>query len=260
MKAVSLFLIGVFTLAPFFRPGWVAAAEPRAVEKEFSKALQGEIRTQENVDAWEKEKQELVQEILNLKIRQRWLRYQNKEYASYIEQKKSDLATLSKRKEELRILRMKLAPYLDETVKRLKSVVAADLPFLPKERQDRLQFLEQSLSEYGVDLSERLRRVLKGLEVEAGYGDGVEVTSRELSIRGKKTLVRVLRLGRIALFYVTGDGTLVGKWDRECACWQPLPREYGQVIGKTMDIVQQQRAVEFVDLPLPEDRQETVKQ
>lgn len=57
MKAVSLFLIGVFTLAPFFRPGWVAAAEPRAVEKEFSKALQGEIRTQENVDAWEKEKQ-----------------------------------------------------------------------------------------------------------------------------------------------------------------------------------------------------------
>ncbi len=187
-------------------------------------------------------------------------KYQNKEYARYIKQKKESLAKLSNRKEELRVLRMKLAPYLEQTVKRMESVLAAVLPFLPDERQDRHRFLEKSLSDYGVDLSERLRRVLKGLEVEAGYGDGVEVTDRELMIKGKKTLVRVLRLGRIALFYVTGDGTLAGKWDRDSKSWQSLEKKYGRVIVKTMDIVEQKRAVEFVDLPLPEDGQETDKQ
>lgn len=248
-------LMGLSLLVLVMGPGGIAA-QPQELPVELGQALEAEASTQEEVDAWHEEKQEIVDRILHMKTRLRWLRYQNNKHVSYIAQQKKNLTELANRGEVLGTLRMKLAPYLDETLTRLKSAVAADRPFLPQERHDRLRFLDKSLSAYDVDLSERLRRVLQALEVEAGYGDSVEVRDRQVSVKGDKTLVRVLRLGRIALFYLIGDGAGVGKWDPDSGSWQPLPQEYGSTILKTMDMVSQKRAVEFVDLPLAMDKQQ----
>ena len=145
---------------------------------------------------------------------------------------------------------MELEPYLVQVSERLRQEVDEDLPFLPQERKNRLAFIDQSLTEYGVDLSERLRRVLEALTVEASYGTSVHVTDREIEVQETPTMVETVRIGRVGLFYVTPDGNSAGIWDAQEKTWKPLARETAAELKKTVDIIQGRRAAELVRLPV----------
>lgn len=224
--------------------------EPEKDLDKISRSLKKEIEIQNEVDNWSQEKQRLVNEILNLKSKLEWTKFQNKKYRSYIQQEKETIADLQRQKQELKTLRIELEPFLFQVVETLKQFVANDLPFLPEERKERFAFLEESLTKRGIDLHERMRRVFEGLQVETNYGNSVEVNERKIKIQGNTKQVQVLRLGRLNLYYKTLDGQEVGHWEKKTGKWDPLPDEYNQDIKKTIEIAQQKRAAELVDLPV----------
>ncbi len=78
----------------------------------------------------------------------------------------------------------------------------------------RIQFLRDSLDDYHLQLSEKLRRVFEALLVETEYGQNVSTSTQELMINGTPTQVTIFRLGRAALYYQTTDGSEVGIWDK----------------------------------------------
>ncbi len=240
-----VFLLIFVSYNPLF-----AAEKIDQVQKKLKQALESEIRAQEDVSEWSKEKKSLLNQILNLRTQLEWTEYQNQKYDSYLEQEKQELKQLKRKQQEMKKLRIKLEPYLSKVVSKLAEVVEEDLPFLPNERQNRLHFLQKSLTDYKIELSERLRRILQALQVEAGYGNSVEVTERKLSLQGQTTQVQVLRLGRIRLFYVSYDGNQVGVWDKQNKSWVQIPNEYATTIQKTVEIAQQKRAAELVNLPI----------
>lgn len=219
-------------------------------DEPLRQALQKEQEVQEDVETWSKEKRALVQEILSLQTEKKWLELQNKQHSAYIRQKNASIASLEEKKEVARSLRMELEPYLVQVSERLRHEVEEDLPFLPQERKNRLEFIDQSLTEYGVDLSERLRRVLEALSVEAGYGTSVEVTDKEIELQGSHLMVQTVRIGRVGLFYVTSNGKSAGVWAAQEKTWKPLPRETAAELRKTVDIIQGRRAAELVRLPV----------
>jgi septal ring factor EnvC (AmiA/AmiB activator) len=226
------------------------STEPQEAQEQLSRSLKKEIAVQKELDQWSQEKQSLVNDLLDLKTQLKWTQYQNDKYRSYIQQEKEVLADLDRKERELKTLRMELEPFLAQVVETLKQCVAHDLPFLLEEREKRITFLQTSLTEKGIDLHERLRRVFEALQVEAGYGNSVEVTERRLNLQGEVRQAQVLRLGRLNLYYRTLDGQEVGHWDVTNSGWQPLPRKYTQQIKKTIEIAQQKRAAELVDLPV----------
>ncbi|MFP4285156.1 MAG: DUF3450 domain-containing protein [Desulfovermiculus sp.] len=219
-------------------------------DQPVQEALQKQQAVQKEVQAWSEEKRALVQEILSMQTEKKWLELQNEQHAAYIEQKENSIDRLEEQEEVAKSLRMELEPYLSEVVDKLEARVEADLPFLPQEREDRLQFIEQSLTEYGVSLSERLRRVLEAVSVEAGYGTSVEVNDRELDIDGSPVQAQVVRLGRVGLLYVTPDGGSAGMWDRKEQEWKSLDQDRAKEVQKTVDIIQERRVAELVTLPL----------
>ncbi|PLX96577.1 MAG: hypothetical protein C0620_02150, partial [Desulfuromonas sp.] len=159
---------------------------------------------------------------------------------------------LKRQKEQMSLLRKELEPFLDSNVEQLHNDVANDLPFLDQERSERLAFLDQSLTDPDLALSEKLRRVLEALQVEADYGNSVEVTEQTLPLASGDTMVQVLRLGRIGLFYLSPNGDKVGQWDAQQRVWKPLPADYRDTVRVTIDIIEQKRAAELIDLPLPD--------
>lgn len=227
-----------------------SAEDIGSVEKTLKEAIREEVATQQAVEKWSAEKETIINQLLDLKTRLDWNRFQNRKYKAYVDQKAEEVNDLKTRKEKLARMRMELEPYLGHVVADLKDRVGSDAPFLTEERSRRVTFLEKSLVDPDLNLGEQLRRVLEALQVEAGYGNSVETEEREIELNGEPTLVTLARIGRVGLFYITNDRKHTGKWDRASESWQPVSDDYLPDILRTMEIIQQKRAAELVDLPL----------
>ncbi|MEE8397498.1 MAG: DUF3450 domain-containing protein [Desulfobacterales bacterium] len=223
---------------------------PDSVQKKVSKAIDREAKAQKKADDWSWDKRDLVDEIRDLKTRVTWLQYQEEKHEIYIVRVKRNIEDLKFRKAEALKVREQLDPYLEEVVNRLAAAVQVDLPFLPDERQRRIDFLKDSLNDYQLMLSEKLRRVLEGVQVETLYGKMVTSTDTTLNIAGSDTQVSLLRLGRVTMYYLSLDGTQVGQWNDETKQWESLDEGFIRSIRRLLDMAERKRSVELTELPL----------
>jgi len=195
--------------------------------------------------------QQLVDEIQDLKTRLTWLQYQEAKHEIYIERVKQNIADLEFKEAEALRVRELVGPYMEEVVARLEETVAKDLPFLTDERQRRIKFLKDSLIDHQLQLSQKLRRVFEGLQVEAQYGKDMASTDTTLNISGSDTQVSLLRLGRVAMYYLSLDNTLVGRWNDETQGWEALDERFVRPVRRVLDMAERKRSVQLIELPLP---------
>lgn len=216
----------------------------------FDKAIELQQKTQTQADAWNQEREELQARISNLKNRLHYLRFQQEKYASYSGKQEENIRTLGQKQTNLQTLQIELEPYLVTLIQRLQDFVHSDLPFLAEERQRRLAFLRESVEDYNLKTSEKFRRVLEALQVEAEYGNYPEVSMDVIDLDGQSTKVQLLRLGRLAMFYLTLDGQKAGTYDRGKGRWVELPRASALQVKSAMQMVGKSRAMELVNLPI----------
>lgn len=250
-KQKQMLLLIALLLAVFeIGSGPAGAQEPSSVQENTRQAIEIEINAQQQADEWSREKGQLISEIRQNKTRLDWTRYQEKKYAAYIEREKEKIAALERRRDEMKDLRRNLEPYLDGVITRLEAFIDADLQFLTRERKDRIQALRDAVNDYDMSMSEKLRRVIEALHVEAEYGRSIEANAKTLQIDGRSIEAEVLRIGRVAVFYRSMDGEKVGRWNQEKKGWEPVSSDFSRAIGDTIDMARQQKSVELVDLPI----------
>ncbi len=243
-------IIALFLL--FALPGTASGQSPQEVHESATRSIATEASAQEDVLHWTDKRDGLSSEIRDLKLMDAWLEFQITKYKRYIARQEAVIEELKLRKEEAKRIGMELEPYLEVVVDRLEERVAEDPPFLPEERAQRIAFLRESLDDYHLSLSEKLRRVLEALQVETEYGRSVETTSRELALNGVPTRVAVLRLGRSGLYYLTEDGSKAGFWDRGTKSWRPLEPEFARTLLNAREMAERKRALELLVLPIGE--------
>ncbi|MFV0421645.1 DUF3450 domain-containing protein [Oleidesulfovibrio sp.] len=247
LKAVTLSLFALL-LVP--STAATASSPAKAVHEQATKAIAVESAAQQKYQQWTDQKEHIAADIRDMKAMDSWLEFQNKKYTKYIQKQEETISELERRKEEARRIKMELEPYLETVVDSLRQFVASDLPFLAEERARRLQFLQTSLDDYRLELSEKLRRVFEALLIEMEYGRNVATTTQELDINGAPTQVTIFRLGRTALFYQTTDNTQAGYWDRASGSWKPLNESYSRTLHRATEMAARKRAVELLDLPV----------
>ncbi len=223
---------------------------PAVIEGKVIKAIKIEQKAQADVDSWAEEKNRILTEIQHLKYRSQWLEFQTKKYRGYIAEQQDILRDLTRKKEEIDKIKMNLEPFLERIYQRLQGFVAGDLQFLHEERTGRLEFLRSSLDDYRVKLSEKLRRVLEALQVEANYGRSIGKTEGVLSLGGEKREVNFIRVGRLSLFFISEDHKKAGYLVKETGKWKLLDRKYAKELSKAIEMAERKRAIELVDLPV----------
>jgi seryl-tRNA synthetase len=192
----------LITMALFMLFGIPAAygqQSPQQVQEKVTQVMNTESGVQAKTDEWNWEKQTIIEEIRDAKYRVTWLQYRQEKNRQYIANAKQNIEDLEFKKAELNKLREQLEPYLEGVILRLEDFVSQDLPFLPSEREKRINGLKNSMDNYDLPLSEKLRRVFEeGLQIETDYGDMVEAIEGEtLNIGGVDTQVIIFRLGRV---------------------------------------------------------------
>ena len=229
-------------------------AEESELADEVKKPVSASIRirqdTQKQEAKWREDKQrllarynELEQTLHQLEIRRQALEESNAATQQRITAKQQQLADIQQ-------IEAQIEPLMDTQIELLGRHLEQDLPFLPDERRQRLERLMALRHDPDVAVSEKFRKVLEALMVEAEYGNTLEVYQQNIALGERNMLVNVFRLGRISLFFQTLDHTTCGFYDVAAGVWQALPATYNPTLQAAIDIGAKRQPAEILTLPL----------
>jgi hypothetical protein len=207
--------------------------------------------TQTSEDAWFERKAELTAEFEALTRETLQLAALNKELEQKTTAQHTAVNDLKREIDEIARMTTELLPFLHKIRERLADLVASGLPFLAEERNTRLKNLDQIINDANVAVSEKFRKVMEALSIEAEYGNTIEIYQKKISVgNNNNILADIFRLGRLSLFFQSLDQTETGYFDPLTSRWQLLPRKYNRDIGSAFEIGAKRRSADLLNLPL----------
>ncbi len=221
----------------------------KATQK-VAKALQIRQQAQKERVGWEGEKTKLVLEFERLQQQHAALKQQNSDLLS----KEALLVELNrellKKQEALIRVRKELMPFILDIFARLDTLVTNDPPLLKEERTKRLVTLDKVIKDPEVTISEKYRKAMEALFIEAEYGNTIEVYQDKVSVGDEEILGNIFRLGRVSLFFLSLDQTTCAVFNPGTTQWQIQPETVLPSIRSAVEIGSKHRPVELLSLPL----------
>ena len=102
-----------------------------------------------------------------------------------------------------------------------------------------------------VSVAEKFLKVMEAYQIENDYGSSSEWYLDELPIGDSVREFKMLRIGRIGLYFQSDDTTITGWWNRETGLYEEIGSENRNEIRKGLRIARQLVAPELVLIPLP---------
>jgi hypothetical protein len=232
-------------------PGWAENTDlSKQVKKPVREAIDTRQNTQKEEEKWRDERHKLVAVYEQLQHEQKQLQDRKELLQHQIIATKDRIALKAKQLEDIEQISTQIRPFLQELAGRLRQLVSGGMPFLTAERNQRMARLTGYLEDPEVSVSEKFRKAMETLLVEAEYGSTIEVYQQTIELDNAPSLVNVFRLGRISLFYQTLDRKRCGFYDVAAADWRPLPAAFNRSIQTAVEIGAKRRPVELLTLPL----------
>ena len=200
------------------------------VKKPVSESIRIRQETQKQEEQWRDDKQKLIARYEALEREQKQLTLRKRELEEKTQSARTRIADKQKQLADIEEIRTRIIPLIESQIAELHRHVEGDLPFLPEERQRRLERLDALRHDPDVAVSEKFRKVMEALMVEAEYGSTIEVYQQTITVDGRDVLADVFRLGRISLFFQTLDEKACGFYNVAASAWQPLPSTYNRTI------------------------------
>jgi len=174
----------------------------------------------------------------------------NKQLDKQIADQNQEMLDLNAAIDEVSVIERQITPLMMKMIDGLEQFVALDVPFLKKERSDRLADLNAMMDKANVAPSEKFRRVMEAYQVEMDYGRTIEAKSGLQTIDGREIDVDFLRIGRTALLYQTRDGSAQGVWNTQTQQWDALDSSYRTQITKGLRMARKQLAPDLIMVPV----------
>lgn len=168
-----------------------------------------------------------------------------------IDDQNAQLNDLRESIDEVSVIERQILPLMTRMITGLQQFIELDVPFLKAEREDRVAQLRSLVNRSDVTTAEKFRNVMEAWQTEIDYGSTNETYTDELTIDGRTREVNFLRIGRIALLYMTPDAKSVGVWDQKNRSWQQLDSDYIDPIRKGFEVVRQTGTPEMFMIPVP---------
>jgi hypothetical protein len=208
-------------------------------------------KSQARIDQSSEETDRLAAEYREVLAQIESLRIYNEQLSQLLASQDTELAGLRRDIENVTVIGRQVTPLMLQMVEALEGFVALDVPFLPNERQRRVDNLKEMMDRADVTDAEKYRAILEAYQVENDYGRTLGAYRGDLQTEGEPITVDYLRLGRVALVYMTLDERQAGVWDQKQGLWVTLPAEYRSSIRKGLRMARKQAAPDLIRLPIP---------
>jgi hypothetical protein len=152
--------------------------------------------------------------------------------------------------QEIEVIRQSIVPLMVEMVGVLDQFISLDLPMLEEERAARVAELENNLTRSDVEIAEKYRRVIEAYQIEADYGQTIEAYEGTLAVADSELTVDFLRVGRVALYYLSLDRENGGLWNPRTAGWHMLDEGQLDALDFAVRVARKQAPPNLIELPL----------
>lgn len=249
-KHIKFFLITVILNLALSN---TSIAETEALKSAVETKLQGQkdvVTSQKKVDSLVEQTRDLAQEYRDAIRKSDNLGIYNKQLAKLIKQQKVDLNAIQRQLDNVEETQRSIVPLMLKMIDTLDKFVALDLPFLLRERQQRVANLKEIMDRPDVTLPDKYRRIMEAYQIEMEYGRTIETYTDTLKMDGQEYTVDILRIGRLLMAFQTLDGESSGSWDKESKSWKKLSAEYNRSINQGLQIAKKQAPPELIKLPI----------
>lgn len=250
MKLLNYSLLSIAVAAGFVATQTNATAALQPVLQASADITSSAASSQAKIDKIADQTQAKLQQFRSVNKETEGLDIYNAQLQKQIQSQLDEMNRLNTDIDRVSVIERQITPLMLRMIDGLEQFVSLDVPFLPQERADRIAGLKSMMDQADVAVSEKFRRVLEAYQVEVGYGRTIEAYSGLLTLNGQERDVDFLRIGRVALMYITRDGSMLGRWDVEGNDWQPLDAEYRMHITKGLRMAKKQMAPDLLTMPI----------
>ena len=179
------------------------------------------------------------------------LRVYNRLMTAQTNGQKATLEDIALSMDQVDVINRQIFPLMERMIDGLEQSIALDIPFLKGERTQRIETLKEIMERSDVSVAEKFRKVMEAYQIENDYGSSSEWYLDELPIGDSVREFKMLRIGRIGLYFQSDDTTITGWWNRETGLYEEIGSENRNEIRKGLRIARQLVAPELVLIPLP---------
>jgi len=227
------------------------SAAPLDAALDESERLSAEAKaSQARIDQLDDATREMLNEYRSALQQTEALKAYNKQLQELTAAQSKELVGFQRQLDSIERTQEAVTPQMSRMVDVLGEFIAADLPFLPDERADRLAGLQDLLPRADVSLAEKYRRILEAYQIESDYGRTLEAWRGELPGDAESRSVEFLRLGRVMLYYQTLDAHESGWWNPQTRAWEVLDGSARRPLTQAIAIARQQQAPAYLQLPV----------
>ena len=230
---------------------WPAAAN--SFDEALDTRLAANTQTQQSqkrVDALADETDQLLTVYTNTLTQLDAVRVFNKQMSALVDEQEKRKAELLEEIDNVELVGRQITPLMLKMIDGLERYVELDVPFLLRERTERVQFLRDAMVKVDVTDAEKYRAITEAYQIENEYGRTIESYVDRLEIDGVEREADFLRIGRVSLVYMTPDGQYMGAWDQNARAWVTLDRSYQDSIREGLRMARKQAAPSLIIVPV----------
>ncbi len=209
------------------------------------------IQSQKTIDGLDDRTRAMLEEYRSATRQTKTLLTYNNHLKALLESQEIEKASFAKQLEQIETTQQEIVPLILNMQASLAEFVQLDLPFLPQERQQRINSLKEMMTRADVSNAEKFRRLIEAYQIENDYGNTIEAYRANIELDGELSSVDFLRLGRIALYYQRLDGSETGMWNHTEKKWEKLSADYRNPIRQGLRVARKEAAPDLLTVPLP---------
>jgi len=204
-------------------------------------------KSQDNIDATESKTDKIVNEWKAVSKQVEGLKLYNEQKRIQIQAQLELMDKLDDQLVQVVVMQRQIPPLAQRMLESLESFIGLDTPFRIEERQNRIDLVRSSLAKPKVTASEQVRQVLEAYNIEAEYGRKIDTYESTLQ---DGTVVNILVIGRIGMFYQTKDEQSSGRWNNETNSWDELPGTYRKPIRNGIRMAKKLAPTDMLMMPV----------
>ena len=210
-------------------------------------------QSQKKVDKLDDQKLDLLARYRSVQEQLTALKEYNAQVQKLVDAQDAQAAKIQEQIDNATFVSRGVTPLMIRMIDALEEFVKLDVPFLLKERTERVAKLKTLMNRPNVTEAEKYRLITEAYQIENEYGRTIEAYRGQLATtdgtEGRD--VEFLRIGRVALVYRTFDGEEIGAWDTNGRKWVELPAQYNASIRDGFRIARKQAAPDLFRIPVP---------
>ena len=203
--------------------------------------------SQDKIDQTERQTDKIVNEYKVVNKQVEGLKLYNAQKRIQIQAQLDLMDKLDEQLVQVVVMQRQIPPLAQKMLETLETFINLDTPFRSEERKARVDLVRSSLAKPKVTASEQVRQVLEAYNIEAEYGRKIDTYEDKLA---DGTVVNILVIGRIGMFYQTKDERTSGRWDNEVGEWVELPGSYRKPIRDGIRMAKKLAPVDMLLMPV----------